>query len=71
MIVYYVIQVQESILMKYLFTVVLSFIISVSIYHLFIRPYQVMRFLFGMKPKKEKKKEIPVIIEEMAVLQTA
>lgn len=70
-IVYYVIQVQESILMKYLFTVVLSFIVSVSIYHLFIRPYKVMRFLFGMKPKKENKKEIPVITEEVAVLQTA
>lgn len=70
-IVYYVIQVQESILMKYLFTVVLSFIISVSIYHLFIRPYKIMRFLFGMKPKKENKKEIPVIAEEVAVLQTA
>ena len=70
-IVYYVIQVQESILMKYLFTVVLSLIVSVSIYHLFIRPYKVMRFLFGMKPKKENKKEMPVIAEEVAVLQTA
>jgi len=70
-IVYYVIQVQESILMKYLFTVILSFVVSVSIYHLFIRPYAIMRFLFGMKPKKkEKRREKPVIVEAAVVLQT-
>jgi hypothetical protein len=67
-----VIQVQESILMKYLFTVVLSFIVSVSIYHLFIKPYTVMRFLFGMKPKKKENiRDKPVIAEAAVVLQTA
>lgn len=52
--VFYVVQTNDTILFKYLFTVVLSFLITMMIYHLFIRPYAVMRFLFGMKPKKEK-----------------
>lgn len=50
--VYYVVQSPETILMKYLFTVIVTFIVTMSIYHLFIRPFPVMRFLFGMKPKK-------------------
>lgn len=53
---YYVVQTQETILMKYIFTVVVTFFISVLIYHLFIQPYDVMRFLFGMKPKSQVKK---------------
>jgi hypothetical protein len=40
--------------MKYIFTVAATFFISVLIYHLFIQPYNLMRFLFGMKPKKVK-----------------
>lgn len=52
-IVYYVVQTTDTILMKYLFTVLLTFIICVSIFHLFIRPYAITRFLFGMKPKKK------------------
>jgi peptidoglycan/LPS O-acetylase OafA/YrhL len=52
-IVYYVVQVNDSILLKYLFTVTLSFIVTMCIYHLFIRPYALMRFLFGMKPKEK------------------
>lgn len=56
-ITYYVVQVNESILMKYLFTVILTFMVSMSVYHLFIRPFGVMRFLFGMKA--DKKKVIP------------
>ncbi|WP_315824351.1 hypothetical protein [Paraflavitalea speifideaquila] len=51
--VYYIVQVQESILMKYLFTVGATFFVSMSIYHLLIRPFGVMRFLFGMKPKEK------------------
>ncbi|MFI5161268.1 MAG: acyltransferase family protein [Sphingobacteriales bacterium] len=53
---YYVVQAQETILMKYIFTVCATFFISVLIYHLFIQPYDVMRFLFGMKPKNQVKK---------------
>jgi glucans biosynthesis protein C len=53
---YYVVQAQETILMKYIFTVAATFFISVLIYHLFIQPFGVMRFLFGMKPKSKVKK---------------
>lgn len=49
--VYYVVQTTDTILMKYLFTVLATFVITMSIYHLLIRPFGVMRFLFGMKPK--------------------
>jgi glucan biosynthesis protein C len=52
-IVYYVVQVNDTILMKYLFTVILTLCISMGIYHTLIRPFAVMRFLFGMKPKKK------------------
>ncbi|MDP4265273.1 MAG: acyltransferase family protein [Bacteroidota bacterium] len=46
---YYVVRTTDVIAMKYIFTVILTFIISVSIYHLFIRPFAWARFLFGMK----------------------
>ena len=50
---YYVVQVSESILAKYLFLVTFSFVTSMLIYHTLIRPYSIMRFLFGMKAVKE------------------
>ena len=50
---FYVVQVNESILSKYLFIVVLTFVLSMFIYHILIRPYNVMRVLFGMKPVKK------------------
>jgi glucan biosynthesis protein C len=72
--VYYIVRTEESIIAKYLFTTILSFIISMIILHVFIRPYNVMRFLFGMKPKKktkeikvEKKLEIPMEIAPQVV----
>lgn len=52
--VYYIVRVQESILMKYLFTAVVTLFISMCIYHVLIRPFGLMRFLFGMKPKEKK-----------------
>jgi len=53
---YYIVQTQnESILSKYIYTVGITFFITVGIYHLLIRPYALTRFLFGMKPKAEKK----------------
>ncbi|HEY8930972.1 MAG TPA: acyltransferase family protein [Mucilaginibacter sp.] len=59
---YYIVETQnESILSKYLFTVVVTFFVTTGIYHLLIKPYGLMRFLFGMKPKNEVK---PVKIEE-------
>lgn len=50
-IVYYVVQTTDTIMMKYLFTVLVSFLITTAIYHVFIKPFAVTRFLFGMKPK--------------------
>jgi peptidoglycan/LPS O-acetylase OafA/YrhL len=63
-IVYYVVQTKESILMKYIFTAGLTLIISMSIYHLFIRPYTVTRLLFGMKPKEKSENRISKIEAE-------
>lgn len=60
---YYLVQVSDGIGMKYLFTVVVTFFISMTIFHLFIRPYAFMRLLFGMKPLPRKK-----TIEEDAVV---
>src|SRR4030095_13440480 len=51
-IVYYVVQTTDSVAMKYVFAVLISFLITMSIYHVFIKPYAITRFLFGMKPKK-------------------
>ena len=48
--VYYIVQTPETIGMKYVFTVAATFVLTMGIYHLFIRPYAVTRFLFGMKP---------------------
>jgi hypothetical protein len=36
--------------MKYIFTVLLTFVLTMGLYHLFVRPFAVTRFLFGMKP---------------------
>ncbi len=52
-ITYYVVKTNESILAKYLFTVILTFIISLSVYHLLIRPFALTRLLFGAKPEKK------------------
>jgi peptidoglycan/LPS O-acetylase OafA/YrhL len=56
--VYYIVQTTESILMKYLFTVGATFFVSMCIYHLLIRPFGVMRFLFGMKPKEKRQSTV-------------
>jgi peptidoglycan/LPS O-acetylase OafA/YrhL len=52
LVAYYAVKTTDSILMKYLFTAFLSFFLSVIIFHLFIRPFRITRFLFGMKPKE-------------------
>ena len=57
---YYVVQTSDTIGSKYLFIVITTFILSMGIYHLLIRPYPVCRFLFGMKPlakQKEKRQQ--------------
>lgn len=66
LVVYYIVQTQnESILSKYIYTVGITFFVSVLTYHLFIRPYAIMRFLFGMKPLDKPKPEIQVENEDV------
>ena len=50
MVGFYVVQTAESILAKFLFTSTVSLVLTLAIYELFVRPYAVTRFLFGMKP---------------------
>jgi peptidoglycan/LPS O-acetylase OafA/YrhL len=67
--VYYVVKTSDTILMKYLFTVTATFLITMAIYHLFIRPYAIMRFLFGAKKEEEKvKKEKEIKSPEPVIL---
>lgn len=65
---YYVVQTSDTIGLKYLFIVITTFVLSMGIYHLLIRPYPFCRFLFGMRPlKKAKGKQQQV--SEPAILQ--
>lgn len=52
---FYVVQIPDTIGMKYTFIFLVTFVISMGIFHLFIRPFTVVRFLFGMKPVKKTK----------------
>jgi len=70
---YYIVTlVDEGILAKYIFISSASFILSVVIYEYLIRPYRVMRFLFGVKelPKSEKQKDFSNL-EERAEYKAA
>lgn len=51
---FYVIRTTDTILMKYLFTVLLTFAISIILIHVFIRPFRLSRWLFGMKDTNSK-----------------
>lgn len=58
---YYVVKTTDSIFLKYGFIVVVTFILTLLIYHLFIKPFTLMKLLFGVKQQREqlfKKKEI-------------
>ncbi|RYY21563.1 MAG: acyltransferase [Chitinophagaceae bacterium] len=50
-IAFYVVQTNDSILLKYIFLVLTSLITSIFIYHLFIRPAALLRFFMGGKLK--------------------
>lgn len=50
-IAYYIVQVNESIISKYLFLTIVSFGLSVGLYVFCVKPYNVIRVLFGMKIK--------------------
>ncbi len=50
---YYVIQVQEGVLAKFLFISSLSLIGTLLIYEFLVRPFRITRFLFGVKIQKK------------------
>ncbi len=50
-IAYYVVGTKDEVSLKLLFLLIVCFSIIVTTYHLFIFPYNTMRFLFGMKKK--------------------
>ncbi len=52
-IAFYVVQTTDTLGLKYLFTVILSFVITIGLYHAFIRPFSVMQFLFGAKSDRK------------------
>lgn len=52
-ITYYIVQVKEDIISKYIFLVIVSFLLSIGVYAFLIKPYKVTRFLFGMKNKRK------------------
>ncbi|MEM7513197.1 MAG: acyltransferase, partial [Bacteroidota bacterium] len=64
---YFVIQVEESILAKYLFISTTTFFLCIVIYEYLIRPFALMRFLFGVKSVKLPKEEITVDKENSPV----
>lgn len=51
---YYMIQWQASIAFKFFMISSVSLVASIAIYVIMIRPFNTMRFLFGMKPKRKK-----------------
>jgi glucans biosynthesis protein C len=67
---FYVVKTSDTIGAKYVFIVIMTFISSMSIYHLLIRPYNIIRFLFGMKPSgtQVNEKRQPVLREEPVLL---
>ncbi|HYF30854.1 MAG TPA: acyltransferase family protein [Chitinophagaceae bacterium] len=50
---YYVVRANDVVFVKYLFLAFVSLFASVAICHLLIQPYNITRFLFGMKPKQD------------------
>ena len=57
-IAYYVVGTKDEATLKIFFLLVVCLSIIMAIYHLYIRPYNVIRFLFGMKKKASKKPKI-------------
>ncbi|WP_205511181.1 acyltransferase family protein [Longitalea arenae] len=70
-IVYYVLQSPDPVYGKFIFTFITSFVLIMCIYHLLIRPYDITRFLFGMKPKKKEAKPGVKNDAETAPVKTA
>lgn len=48
-IVFYVIQTKDTILVKFIFTSAYSFFVTMALYHFLVRPFKLTRLLFGMQ----------------------
>lgn len=59
---YYFTNWQAPVLIKFFCFTFLSFLLSVGIYWFFIRPFNFMRVLFGLKVLKKKKKSSPELV---------
>jgi peptidoglycan/LPS O-acetylase OafA/YrhL len=57
----------DTVIMKYIFTVVVTLFITMGIFHFFVKPYPVIRFLFGMKPSNGVKKKVAVANKVLTV----
>jgi hypothetical protein len=62
----YFLKKNDSIGMKYMFIATTALLVSMGIYHVFIQPFALTRFLFGMRPKEKK---APAPAAEKPVLQ--
>lgn len=70
-IAFYVVQTGESILAKYLFIVLLTFITCMALIHFLVRPTNALRWIFGMKPVTKAPKQVQhnaTIIEKNTAL---
>ena len=63
-IAYFVVRSPDGVGMKYTFIVLTTLAVSMMIYHLFIRPFGITRFLFGMKPKQLTNRETGLVDEQ-------
>lgn len=61
---YFVQSPNETIFSKYIYTLITTLFVTLLTYHLFIRPFALTRFLFGMKPK-EKLKPAEIIVKDI------
>ena len=55
---YYIVKTNDTVIMKYIYTVGVTLFFTMGTYHLMIKPYALMRFLFGMKPMEKTGEEI-------------
>jgi hypothetical protein len=65
---FYVVKTSDDILSKYIFIVVGTFMVTVMLYHLFIKPFRGTRFLFGVKqatPVKSKTRQMSPVPESL------
>ncbi len=60
---YYIVNTKDEVSLKLVFLLVVCFCITLLTYHLFIRPFNAMRFLFGMQKKKPRQVDISIKLQ--------